>query len=68
MFGNLGSFWGNDLDSDAAYTDTEWHHWACTYDIYTQECTIYRDKNQVAQTTTKGYYLGSGTLTISRQP
>jgi hypothetical protein len=58
-------FYGNDLDTPA-YPDTEWHHWACTYDVSTGERTIYRDGVRVARDTATGRYQGSGALTIGR--
>ncbi|MCE7984102.1 MAG: hypothetical protein DYG89_23250 [Caldilinea sp. CFX5] len=37
------------LRSPEAYTDTEWHHWACTYDMAQNLRTIYRDGVVLAQ-------------------
>jgi hypothetical protein len=39
------SFWGvpSDMDTTQAQTDTNWHHWAFTYDVNTNERKIYRD-------------------------
>lgn len=62
------AFWGNDLDTSAAYTDTDWHHWACTYDAATQIRTIYRDGVQVAQDTASADYQGSGNLYAGKFP
>ena len=36
-------FNNDDLDTAAAYADTGWHHWACTYDAATRARKIYRD-------------------------
>jgi len=54
------AFSGDDLDTPAAYTDTEWHHWACTYDAATGARTIYRDGDSVAQDTAAAHYQGTG--------
>jgi subtilisin-like proprotein convertase family protein/threonine dehydrogenase-like Zn-dependent dehydrogenase len=60
------SFYANDLDTPA-YTDTNWHHWACTYNHETNQRRIYRDGVLVAQDTSPSDYLGtSGTLVIGR--
>ncbi|MDJ0754720.1 MAG: SdrD B-like domain-containing protein [Ardenticatenaceae bacterium] len=59
------AFYGNDLNT-AAYTDTEWHHWACTYDVDSNTRTIYRDGVQVAQDNPSSPYLGSGVIQIGR--
>ncbi|MCP4212237.1 MAG: hypothetical protein GY764_12270 [Halieaceae bacterium] len=61
------SFYSNDLDTDATYTDSDWHHWACTYDADTRQRTIYRDGEQVAQDTASANYAGSGTLFIGKR-
>lgn len=63
------AFFGDDLDAPASYYDTaDWHHWACTYDADTNERTIYRDGEQVAQDTASADYQGSGTLRIGQAP
>lgn len=61
-------FWGdNDLDAPISYTDTNWHHWACTYDYSANRRTIYRDGVQVAQDIAQNDYLASsGNLVIGR--
>jgi hypothetical protein len=61
------AFYGNDLNT-AKYTDTDRHHWACTYDVATKNRIIYRDGVQVAPTsaTTANPYQGSGDLYIGR--
>lgn len=59
-------FWNNDLNTPA-YTDTDWHHWACTYNHETNLRQIYRDGVLVAQDTPATDYLGrSGNLVIGR--
>jgi len=60
-------FWGNDLNSPA-YTDTDWHHWACTYDAASNRRTLYRDGAEVAQDTAPADYQGSGTLWLGQAP
>lgn len=37
------SFWEDDLDSNASITDTNWHHYAFTYDATTKLQSIYID-------------------------
>jgi len=58
------AFWGDDLDTPVAYFDTDWHHWACTYDASSRARLIYRDGVVVASGTAAGNYFGSGPLTI----
>jgi hypothetical protein len=55
------AFYGNDLNSPQ-YTDTEWHHWAVTYDSNTKSKHIYRDGNCVASHISSSNYLGSGNM------
>ncbi|MFQ5595075.1 MAG: LamG-like jellyroll fold domain-containing protein, partial [Anaerolineae bacterium] len=62
------AFLYNDLDTSTAYTDTDWHHWACTYDAATNKRTIYRDGVQVAQDTAAADYEGSGELFVGKSP
>ncbi len=59
------AFYSNDL-STAKYTDTGWHHWACTYDAATNTRTIYRDGVQAAQGVASADYQGSGELFVGR--
>ena len=58
------SFWGNDLDTVATYTDSNWHYWGCTYNANTNKRIIYRDGVNVANNTASATYQGSGPLTI----
>jgi hypothetical protein len=60
-------FWGDDLDT-LPYTDTGWHHWACTYNSATMQRTIYRDGVQVAQAPASANYQGSGSLVVGAFP
>ncbi|MCC7373458.1 MAG: tandem-95 repeat protein [Verrucomicrobiales bacterium] len=48
-------------------TDTNWHHWAVTFDNATLRQTIYRDGLQVAQDTSSAAFTGSGSLWIGRR-
>ncbi|HSH01323.1 MAG TPA: LamG-like jellyroll fold domain-containing protein [Anaerolineae bacterium] len=57
------AFWGNDIDT-IAYTDTDWHHWACTYNIDTGERVIYRDGVAVANDIATTPFQGSGDIYI----
>lgn len=58
------AFWGDDLDTSATYADTDWHHWACTYDGSSRRRVIYRDGVQVASDTSGGAYAGSGNILL----
>src|SRR5690606_26637952 len=49
-------FWNNDLTTSEAYTDTEWHHWACTYDASSGRRALYRDGVLVDQDNAGGNY------------
>ena len=60
------SFWGETTDTPV-YTDTGWHHWACTYDAASNSRKIYRDGVQVASSTTPSDFLGSGLLEIGNK-
>ena len=61
------AFYGDDLDTTAAYTDTDWHHWACTYDAATRARRIYRDGALVAQDTANDHFQGSGVVLLGRK-
>ncbi|MEM7344038.1 MAG: LamG domain-containing protein, partial [Chloroflexota bacterium] len=58
------AFWDNGLNTTLTYTDSDWHHWACSYDAATNQRIIYRDGVQVAQDTASADYEGSGSLYI----
>jgi uncharacterized repeat protein (TIGR01451 family) len=60
------AFYGNDLNTTKTYTDTDWHHWACTYDSSTNTRTIYRDGAKVVQGVASADYQGSGELYVGR--
>jgi hypothetical protein len=61
------AFWNNDLNTSSPYTDTDWHHWACTYDAATNQRAIYRDGSLVAADTAPTDYQGSGTFWIGNR-
>ncbi|MEZ4664138.1 MAG: LamG-like jellyroll fold domain-containing protein [Caldilineaceae bacterium] len=56
-------FWSNSLRVNLTL-DTEWHHWACTYDAATKQRTLYRDGEQIGQDTASSNYLGEGATAI----
>jgi len=58
------AFWGNDLDTQASYTDTDWHYWVGTYDADTRERKVYRDGQVVAHKIASDNYRGTGNLII----
>ncbi len=60
-------FYANGLNTPA-YTDTSWHHWACTYDAATNARKIYRDGVQVASDTASADYAGTGAVTLGTAP
>jgi len=62
------AFWGNDLDTPASYTDTDWHHWACTYHSATRARMIYRDGSLVASNTASANYQGAGNFLLGYTP
>ena len=42
-------FYGDGLDVDPKYTDTDWHHWSCVYDHDKRQKIVYRDGVKVGQ-------------------
>lgn len=62
------AFYGKDLDVPDQ-TDTDWHHWACVYDVSNKTRTVYRD-GQVVGTPESNVqpYLGSGHFLIGKSP
>ena len=64
------AFYANDLNANSAFTDLEWHHWACVYDntISSPDHNrfIYRDGKLIASDRTTSDYLGTGSLMIGR--
>jgi hypothetical protein len=59
-------FGDNDLNTTATYTDSNWHHWAVTFDINTKIQKIYRDGVEVANRTSGSNYIGTGDIIIGR--
>jgi prepilin-type N-terminal cleavage/methylation domain-containing protein len=59
------AFYSNDLDT-VAYTDTNWHQWACTYNRSTNKRSIYRDGVLVASDSPASPFLGTGAPEIGR--
>jgi len=62
------AFWNNDLQSSTPQTDTNWHHWAGTFDAVTRLRVLYRDGLVVASNTSAVVYQGTGTITLGRSP
>jgi len=60
------AFWGDDCDTDAAYTDADWHHWACVFDANSNSQKIYRDGALVKSDNTSGNYEGTGSLWLGK--
>jgi gliding motility-associated-like protein len=58
------SFGNNDLLVPASFTDTQWHHWACIYNIATGSRRILRDGLLVASDISPSPYLGSGQMML----
>ncbi|MCV6637732.1 LamG-like jellyroll fold domain-containing protein, partial [Candidatus Albibeggiatoa sp. nov. NOAA] len=60
------AFYYNDLyvDSNTLYSDTNWHHWAATYDATTKQRAVYRDGIKIAENTASVNYQGTGSFHI----
>ena len=58
------SFYHDDADTTQTYTDTSWHHWACTYDAQTHTQRIYCDGALLVERLAKVHYLGSGPMAL----
>ena len=61
-------FYNDDLFTTSRYTDTDWHHWAGTYNASNKARCLYRDGVLVASNTAAANYQGSGPLTIGKPP
>ncbi|MEM1094461.1 MAG: LamG domain-containing protein [Bacteroidota bacterium] len=61
-------FWANDVKTIETFTDTDWHHWAVTYDRAGDARAIYRDGVSLSITApnSTGSYAGSGTIYIGK--
>ncbi|OII65542.1 hypothetical protein BJP40_01225 [Streptomyces sp. CC53] len=64
FFFSLGG--GEDLQTAGTYADTDWHHWAATYDPATGAQVLYRDGVETARRTATAPYTGAGTLVLGR--
>ncbi len=61
------AFYNNDLNTPS-FTDTDWHHWAATYDATTRRRVIYRDGVQVVTDVAPVNYQGTGPITLGGTP
>ncbi|MBF0451146.1 MAG: hypothetical protein HQK75_10615, partial [Candidatus Magnetomorum sp.] len=61
-------FGNNDLNTSetCTYTDSNWHHWAATYDSNTKNQKIYRDGVEVASRISSSNYTGVGDVLMGR--
>jgi len=59
------AFYLNDLVTSQTFTDSDWHHWATTYDSNTNERKIYRDGSLIASDIAASDYSGSGEFYIA---
>ncbi|NTV30967.1 hypothetical protein HGA91_03260 [candidate division WWE3 bacterium] len=59
-------FYANDIYSTATYTDSNWHHVACSYNATTKARVLYMDGKVVASDTTSSDYIGGSNLDIGR--
>lgn len=62
------AFHSNDLNTEATYKDTDWHHWACTYDLASKTRIIYRDGVIVAQNKATANLATTGEFLIGDYP
>ncbi|MBK9092169.1 MAG: hypothetical protein IPM84_05225 [Anaerolineae bacterium] len=60
------AFWANDLDTTTATTDTNWHHYACTYDAASNSRKAYKDGALIGSDTASADFAGSGAVNIGR--
>jgi len=59
-------FWGNELESSMIINDTDWHHYAFTYDSVTKEQRIYIDGTLDATRTSTSDLLATGDILIGQ--
>jgi alpha-tubulin suppressor-like RCC1 family protein len=59
-------FSNDDLNTTAATTDTNWHHYACTYNWYPKIRAAYKDGALIGSDTSGGWYVGVGPITLGR--
>jgi len=60
------AFYYNDLDTPVTYSDTNWHHWVCTYNAATNARKIYLDGVEVASDTATADFQGTGNFYIGK--
>ncbi|MBO0653808.1 hypothetical protein J1792_13770 [Streptomyces triculaminicus] len=53
-------FYGDDVTTNYGNDDTDWHHWACSFDATTREQVIYKDGAEEARRVAAGTYQGDG--------
>jgi hypothetical protein len=59
------AFYNNDLNTQPnVANDTNWHHWACTYDAQSRKRIIYKDGEAVVEDIATAAYQGTGALLI----
>jgi hypothetical protein len=58
------AFWGNAIDTTSAYTDQNWHHWACSYNHQNKTQELYCDGVLVQTNTTNSDCLATGELLL----
>ncbi len=66
VFPASGGLYRNDLATDEAYTDTDWHLWVCAYDANQQMRSIYRDGELAGRDVGVPSYQGSGDVFLGR--
>lgn len=59
---------GNALTTSQGYSDSDWHHWSCTYDASSRARCVYRDGVQVASDTAPQSFSGSGSFHLGKAP
>ncbi|MCF8372040.1 MAG: T9SS type A sorting domain-containing protein [Bacteroidales bacterium] len=57
-------FYGDDISSDTAFLDTDWHHYAMTFDTATYLQSLYRDGELIKTRTSDTTYYGTGEVYI----
>lgn len=61
-------FYNDDLDTSAMITDTNWHHYACTFDVSTGVRNAYVDGVLVGSDRATGPYVGSWYAFVGKYP
>lgn len=60
------AFYNNDLNTTATYTDLDWHHWACTYNVADNSRKLYRDGILIASNTASSALANSGAFNLGK--